>query len=78
MTNYLYCIEHEHMTIAQESPVGICHEYYEFDDGDSRITGIDWCFYDEGFAYCEPPEYDPDWDLNLEEPTDILYNPSIQ
>ena len=63
----LYCIKHEHSTLKQNSDTGICHSYIYFCDGQIEI---DWCSYDLGYAYVEPPEFDDDWNSNLQEPSD--------
>ena len=63
----LYCIRHEYSTLKQNSDAGICHSYLSYYDG---LVEVDWCSYDLGWAYVEPPEFDDDWDLNLQEPSD--------
>jgi hypothetical protein len=50
--DYLWCIEHEHEVKAENSMIGICHSYSVTTD-----TGwdLDWCWFDSGWATCEPP-----------------------
>jgi hypothetical protein len=53
MSEFLWCLEHEHEVKAENSMVGICHSYPVTTD-----TGwdLDFCFFDLGWATCPPPE----------------------
>lgn len=60
----MFCIFCE-KTVLVEHPVE-GHTVLEFipDEGMQEV-----CFCEGPFAGCEPDEYDPDFDLNLEEPS---------
>ena len=62
-----FCIKHEHSTLVQNSPIGNIHEVLFFNEFGQ--LDIDWCFYEMGWAFCEMPEIDPDWELYLVEPS---------
>ena len=65
--NYPYCIKHEHSTMLQNSQAGDCHEVLFFNEYGQ--LDIDWCMYELGWAMSEPPEVDPDWELDIVEPS---------
>ena len=62
----LYCLKHEHSTLAQNSPTGNIHEVLFFNEFGQ--LDIEFCEYELGWATCEP-EIDPDWELYLVEPS---------
>ena len=63
--NILYCIQHQHSTMAQSSIIGICHDYAVFNEYGQ--IDVDWCFYEAGWAMQEPPS-------NFEDDLDMSWN----
>lgn len=62
-----YCIEHQHSVLVQNSIVGELHEVWGYNE--FGMPDIDWCDFPKGWATVEPVE-NPDWDLDLVEPSD--------
>ena len=65
----IWCIEHEDLVMAQKFPSGfdgIVHQYLV--NSEHTLCGweMDWCTFDEGWAYCAMPEERDDWDMDEE------------
>lgn len=59
MNTLVYCIEHEEMVLAEETPLGVGHGLvvptYDYPPFESEF-----CEFPKGLAYCPPPELDMD------------------
>lgn len=57
----LYCIKHEKMAKAERLILGHLEYIYPWCSlGYPMDTEVDFCEFEQGFAYCPPPEFDMD------------------
>lgn len=60
----LFCIKHEKMVKAEKPILGLFgHLEYVYPScslGYPMDTEVDFCEFEQGFAYCPPPEFDMD------------------
>lgn len=67
MKPLVYCIKCEKMVLLES-------DKFPFHIETSYIQGFpesDFCMFEEGIAYCPPPEERPDWEYD-EEPIEIV------